>query len=69
MTDHNMFHVYCNGFEKVLNSISETQAFVNQLRGMGCVGKEIVVTQGRGNGKAVTFGVGRKVRREILKAA
>ena len=64
-----VYRVYCNGFVKCFLSLAETQAHINELRTMGCVGKEVVISIGRGDLKAVVFEPGYPERREILKAA
>ena len=40
------FHIYCNGFTKVLYNAADAQTFINSLRTKGCVGHEVVVTLG-----------------------
>jgi hypothetical protein len=64
-----VYQVYCNGFQKHFLTIAETQAYINELRGMGCVGKEVVISMGRGDLKAVVFDRGYPERREVLRAA
>lgn len=64
-----VYRVYCNGFAKTFETLASAQAFIDQLRGMNCVGHEIVVSVGRGTISAAVFTPGRNERREILKAA
>lgn len=64
-----VYRVYCNGFVKCFLTLAETQAHIDELRGKGCVGKEVVISIGRGDLRTVVFAPGHPERREILKAA
>lgn len=66
-----VYHIYCEGFEKCAENLADAQAFIDQLRTRGCVGKEVVVTVGTVDPKfprAVVYDMKRS-RREILRAA
>lgn len=63
-----VYRVYCDGYSKAFDSITAVQTYIDWLRTKGCVGKEVVISVGRGNLQAAIYAPGHPVRREILGA-
>lgn len=64
-----VYKIYCDGFSKTIADAADVQAYIDWLRTKGCVGKEVVISVGRGDLKAAVFNPGHPCRREILRAA